>query len=172
MTPRLTPRSIRWPGTGGVSILVCSFVVGSCGGAGSASDPCSHAPTDEPALTSSSPTSHSHLAGQACLTCHGPTGDAKTLFAAAGTAYANEASRVLAAPGQTIGAVGQTTLSVDTCGNFYATASALNGAIGASQPTTGSGSRTMSLSMNRPTPNMGDCNTSGCHDFFGTSGVF
>ena len=148
------------------------FLAAGCGGSPAPSDPCSHAPSDESALASSSATARSHLAGEACLTCHGPGGDAKTAFAAAGTAYERASSRALAAAGSMIGGVGQTTLVVDACGNFYATASALNGAIGASQPATGTGSRTMSLSMNRPTPNMGDCNTGGCHDFFGTSGVF
>jgi len=148
------------------------FLTAGCGGSGAPSDPCSHAPSNESTLPSSSATSQSHLAGQACLTCHGPGGDARTAFAAAGTAYESAASRTLAAAGRTIDNVGQTTLLVDACGNFYAIAAALNGAIGASQPATGPGARTMSLSMNRPTPNMGDCNTGGCHDFFGTSGVF
>ena len=134
-----------------------------------AGTPCRDEPAFDPALTSSSATSLSHAAGQSCLGCHSEGGSARTAFLAAGTIYRSGDSRVVAQAGNTIHNVGETTLTVDACGNIYATTSFLNGALSASQPQ--ADSFTMTISTNQPTKKMGGCNAAGCHDFTEAWGV-
>ena len=106
---------------------------------------------------------------QDCLGCHGQGGTAQTVFLVGGTIYRSGSSMAVATAGSTIDGVGETTLTVDTCGNLYATATFLNGALSASQPK--AGSFTMSISTNQPTKKMGGCNAAGCHDFVEAWGV-
>jgi len=131
--------------------------------------PCISEPEHDPSLISSSATSMSHNAGQNCLGCHSEGGAAQTQFLAAGTIYRSGDSKAFAAAGNTILNVGETTLTVDGCGNIYATAAFLNGALSASQPQ--AGAFTMSISTNQPTKKMGGCNAAGCHDFTEAWGV-
>lgn len=66
--------------------------------------------------TASTSTSVSHNTGMPCLDCH--NGGGAKLFTAAGTLY-NSAGTV--AIGGLIDNVGSTTLTSDSCGNFYTT---------------------------------------------------
>lgn len=143
-------------------------IAAGCGIDTAAPAPCIDPPSPT-GLQASSATSVSHAAGEDCLSCHAADGSARPALLVAGTIYQDAMSRVHAAAGSKIEDVGQTTLTVDRCGNIYAVASFLNGALAASQPR--AGMQTMSISTNQPTKRMGSCNAGGCHDFAEAWGV-
>jgi hypothetical protein len=141
---------------------------GDAADAGIAVDPaCAGTPGYDAALVTSIAGAFSHRAGQPCLeSCHEAGGEARLTFAAAGTVFRAQLSRETATGGEVKG-VGNTSLVVDACGNFYATPSALAVAPGASQPYVQNPTfRRMDRKVTeRERP--GDCNQGGCHDFSG-----
>jgi hypothetical protein len=129
---------------------------------------CDDEPPLQLALEQSAPGESSHRVGEPCLAgCHEPGGSARLAFAAAGSAYQAQGSRVAASPGSVVQGIGGTALPVDACGNFYAIAESLKTAPQQTQPWVRSPTfhrMEKSLAKNSKA---GDCNQSGCHDFSG-----
>lgn len=126
---------------------------------------CDVEPDFDDALTASTATTPSHLAGQPCLEgCHEAGGAARKIFAAAGTVYRSQRSRSVAHAGEVHG-VGGTTLIVDRCGNFYAVDGALTLDPTRTQPFVQNPTlHRMDKSLYR-VPRAGSCNQASCHDF-------
>jgi hypothetical protein len=126
---------------------------------------CAEAPPYDATLTTSKAGAASHAAGQPCLeSCHESGGSARLSFAAAGTVHQSQTSREVVSAGL-VHNVGGTTLAVDGCGNFYATADALKMDPKSSQPYVRNPAfRPMEKPLARQR-RPGDCNQSGCHDF-------
>ena len=144
----------------------------SSGEAGAPAVPVPASCDDEPplqlVLERSAPGESSHRVGEPCLAgCHEAGGSARLAFAAAGSAYQAQGSRVVASPGSVVQGIGGTALQVDACGNFYAIAESLKTAPQQTQPWVRSPTfRRMEKSLAKDSK-AGDCNQSGCHDFSG-----
>ena len=129
---------------------------------------CSMDPPFLEALTTSSAKSLSHRSDQPCLEgCHEAGGSARKTLAVGGTIHVSESSRQVATGG-TVHGVGGTTLTVDPCGNIYATSDALKGDPQLTEPFVQNPTlHRMDKSLYR-IKDPGSCNQSGCHDFGST----
>lgn len=116
-------------------------------------------------MKTSSAKSLSHRSDQPCLEgCHVAGGTAKKTLAVGGTIHVSQTSREVATSG-TVHGVGGTTLTVDRCGNIYATADALKGDPQLTEPFVQNPTlHRMDKSLYR-IKNPGSCNQSSCHDF-------
>jgi hypothetical protein len=125
-------------------------------------------PLFDEALTRSSAMTRSHRADQPCLeNCHETGGLAQKVFAVGGTIHRSQTSRTPVTSGEVHG-VGGTTLSVDRCGNIYATKEALTTDPRLTQPFVQNPTlHRMDKSLNRVL-RAGSCNQMTCHDFGST----
>jgi len=132
-------------------------------------------PALDPTLQTSTATRLSHLSGVTCLEgCHAEGGEAHTTFAAAGTVYRSQTSRVFVGAGGVVHNVGGTDLPVDRCGNFYAVRGALKNGLEQTQPFVQnptvhrmekSLAQQNNFAMGAVIENLGSCNHGDCHDF-------
>ena len=129
---------------------------------------CTDDPPFDATLTESSPTTSSHRSDQPCLQgCHTAGGSAKKIFAAAGTIHVSSTSRRVARSG-TVHSVGGSTLTVDRCGNIYATADSLATDPQFTEPFVQNPTlHRMDKALYR-VAFAGSCNQTHCHDFGGT----
>lgn len=127
---------------------------------------CDDDPPFDSALQASMASGQSHRAGQACLTgCHEQGGSAQLVLAAAGTIYRSQGSHDVAGAGGTVQQVGNTTLTLDGCGNFYAVSGALATGPNQTQPVVQNPALHQMLKILYRESQPGNCNQSGCHDF-------
>ena len=131
---------------------------------------CAEEPPYEPSLRQSSPTAISHRASERCLEgCHEAGGNARLIFAVAGTVHRADGDRTPVTTGGTIHAVAGTTLTLDRCGNFYAVASVLATQPQLTQPFV---QNPTLHRMEKPLvreKSAGSCNQTSCHDFSSSS---
>ncbi|MDH4263048.1 MAG: hypothetical protein OEV78_08395 [Spirochaetia bacterium] len=106
-----------------ISAFLMVFSVNCSTGTGgkstaAATGPCIDQPSSR-AVTNSAATDVSHRAGEACLGCH--NGSKALTFTVAGTMYTSASSSTVATT-TSVSYVTGGAIPVDTCGNFYSTA--------------------------------------------------